>query len=251
MVGPQLAKKQGAGVEQRPPDQPEMDWQFAFERAEMLRQFQAELLASIGHELRTPLSSQMGSLQMILADLCDSPQEEREYLDTARLAVENSLHLLEEYTRLAQHQIPIQRLQLQPVQLLPLLQDVAALTILQAQDRGLRYAWSCLQEAPITDYWGYADPHGLLQALLGLCRWSIAHLRCGHLDLQMHLQHPQILLTLNLWGLPVTQSVEQQQRQYFTWRVSQRLLREMQANLNFHTLDPSSCQIKISLLAYS
>ncbi len=251
MVGQQLAEKQDVGLGPRPHDQPEMDWQFAFERAEMLRQFQAELLASIGHELRTPLSSQMGSLQMILADLCDSPQEERECLDTARLAVENSLRLLEEYTRLAQHQIPIQCLQLQPVQLLPLLRDVAALTLLQAQDRGVRYAWSCLQEAQITDYWVYADPHGLLQALLGLCRWSLAQLRCGQLDIQIQSQPPQTLLTLKLWGLPVCHSAEQQQQQHFTWRVGQRLLQEMQADLNFQALDTSSSQILISLLAYS
>lgn len=251
MVRQQLAEKQDAGLARRPPNQPEMDWQFAFERAEMLRQFQAELLASIGHELRTPLSSQMGSLQMILANLCDSPQEEREYLDTARLAVENSLRLLEEYTRLAQHQIPIQGLHLQPVQLLPLLQDVAALTLLQAQDRGVRSAWSCLQEVPLPDYWVYADPHGLLQALLGLCRWSIAHLRCGQLDLQIQPQHPRILLTLNLWGLPASLSAEQQQRQHFTWRVGHRLLQEMEANLSFQALEASSSQINISLLAYS
>jgi hypothetical protein len=251
MVGQQLAEKQGAELESPPHDQSEMDWQFAFERAEMLRQFQTELLASIGHELRTPLSSQMGSLQMILANLCDSPQEERECLDNARIAVENLLRLLEEYTRLAQHQIPIQRLQMQPVQLLPLLQEVAALTVLQAQDRGVRYAWSCLQESKHPDYWVYADPHGLLQALLGLCRWSIAQLRGGQLDLQIHPQLPQVLLMIHLWGRPNTLSAEQQQRQHFTWKVSQRLLQALQAHQSFHTLDINSSQIRISLLAYT
>jgi hypothetical protein len=54
-----------------------VDWQFAFERSEVMRAFQQELLVSIGHELRNPLSSQMGSLQLVLSDLCDSREEER------------------------------------------------------------------------------------------------------------------------------------------------------------------------------
>jgi signal transduction histidine kinase len=120
-----------------------MDWQFAFERSEVMRAFQQELLVSIGHELRNPLSSQMGALQLVLSNLCDSREEERECLQSAKEAVERLLMLLEEYTRLARHDLPIQPLRPRPTRLRPLLQEIHSLTRLQAQDRGIRYDWTC------------------------------------------------------------------------------------------------------------
>ncbi|MDX2273377.1 MAG: histidine kinase dimerization/phospho-acceptor domain-containing protein [Cyanobacteriota bacterium] len=209
----------------------EMDWKFAFERSQMLREFQSELLVSIGHELRNPLSSQMGSLQLILSDLCDSPEEEREYVGAAKQSVEKLLKLLEDYTRLARHHLPIQPLSLEVLPLQPIFQDVYHLTLLQAHDQGIRYDWSMIQTPQPCDLVALADPHGLVQALLGICRWSIRRLRYGTMLLTAQpspTAPTHIQLDLKLEGrcqFPVDPE------ESLSWRVSQTLLRQMQGDL--------------------
>ncbi|MEN9202278.1 MAG: histidine kinase dimerization/phospho-acceptor domain-containing protein [Thermostichus sp. DG_1_6_bins_120] len=229
------------------PHEEAVDWQFAFERSEVMRGFQQELLLSIGHELRNPLSSQMGSLQLVLSNLCESPEEEREYIRGAKEAVLRLIQLLEEYTRLARHDLPIQPLQPQPTLLYPLLQDVHSLTRLQAKDQGIRYDWPALGAwAHATELQGselqgsdlpplsetlrvWADPHGLLQALLGVCRWGIRTLRYGSMILEVHPSlEGQLCLEWSLEGrchIPIEPGVSA------AWRVSERLLSQMGGHL--------------------
>ncbi|MFQ3612728.1 MAG: histidine kinase dimerization/phospho-acceptor domain-containing protein [Cyanobacteriota bacterium] len=226
------------------PDTEAVDWQFAFERSEVMRAFQQELLLSIGHELRNPLSSQMGSLQLVLSDLCDSREEEREYIQSAKEGVNRLIKLLEEYTRLARHNLPIQPLQPEPTPLYPLLQDVHSLTRLQAQDQGIRYEWPALHprvhetEPQVPDLpplsetlTVWADPYGLVQALLGVCRWGIRTLRYGSMALQAYPsseQEGQLCLEWNLEGrcyVPIEPDVSA------AWRVSERLLQQMDGRL--------------------
>ncbi|MGQ9837654.1 MAG: sensor histidine kinase [Cyanobacteriota bacterium] len=223
-------------------DQEAVDWRFAFERSEVMRAFQQELLLSIGHELRNPLSSQMGSLQLVLSNLCNSPEEEREYLQSAKEAVNRQIQLLEEYTRLANHNLPIQPLQPQPTLLHPLLQEVYSLTRLQAQDQGIRYEWSALRlcveepEPQVPELPSlpktltvWADPYGLVQALLGVCRWGIRTLRYGSMVLQTYPeQEGQLCLEWRLEGrcyVPIEPNVSA------AWRVSERLFSQMGGHL--------------------
>lgn len=231
-----------------------VDWQFAFERSEVMRAFQQELLVSIGHELRNPLSSQMGSLQLVLSDLCDSPEEEREYLQSAKEAVERLIKLLEEYTRLARHDLPIQPLRPEPTRLRPLLQDVYSLTRLQAQDQGIRYEWPALQptsafEVPLLpdSLTVWADPHGLVQALLGVCRWGIRTLRYGSMALHLY-PAPEGEGRLCLeWNLEGRCHVPIQTEGCAAWRVSERLLREMGGELELCESGLYRVGIKVTL----
>jgi len=235
-------------AESSAPDAVPMDWQFAYERSEMLRSFQAGLLISIGHELRNPLSSQIGSLQMILCDLCNSPEEEREYLETSKRSVEQLVHLLEEYSHLVRYPLPVQPLHPHPIDLLPLLRDVHQLTRLQAQDQGLRYLWPDLQDAspPLLIQ---ADPIGWVQALLGLCWWGIQHLRYGTLQIgglrAEQEQHPQaeiLQFPLRFTGA-LTPSADP--RDHPHWRVCQRLLQNMQGDL--HLMECRSDRVEVEI----
>lgn len=219
-----------------------MDWQFAFERSEMMREFQTELLTSISHELRNPLSSQMGSLQMILTDLCDSAAEEREYVGAAKQSVENMLKLLDDLTTLARHHLPITNLQTQPLSIQPIIKQVYALTILQAQDQGIQYDWPLIQAQPDPVLHVDADPHGLTQALLGICRWTIRHMNFGVMSLKV----TQVSGSLD--PSPATAERHSHQIQFdlkavgrsrhltppdnsLVWQVSRRLLTEMGGEL--------------------
>ena len=65
--------------------------QLAYHKAQEMGQFKAGFLARISHELRSPLGSIIGLHQLILADLCENPEEEREFISQAH---EKSLKLL-------------------------------------------------------------------------------------------------------------------------------------------------------------
>ncbi|MFS8854417.1 sensor histidine kinase [Synechococcus sp. H55.7] len=249
------AKPDPASQPAAPADRQEaVDWQFAFERSEVMRAFQQELLVSIGHELRNPLSSQMGSLQLVLSDLCDSPEEEREYIQSAKESVERLIKLLEEYTRLARHDLPIQPLQPEPTQLRPLLQDVYSLTRLQAQDQGIRYEWPILQPPSVSEpsalpdsLMVWADPHGLVQALLGVCRWGIRALRYGSMALHLYpIAAAEGHLCLE-WNLEGRCHVPVETKGSATWRVSERLLREMGGDLELGESGLHRVVIKVTL----
>ena len=245
---------EGTMVEISAAASPQLDWQFAYERSEMLRDFQAGLLISIGHELRNPLSSQIGSLQMVLCDLCDSPQEEREYLETGKRSVEQLVRLLEEYSHLVRYPLPIQPVRPTQIDLFPLLRDVHQLTRLQAQDQGLRYLWPDLEEdAPALMFYG--DPLGFAQALLGLCWWGIRQLRYG---------------TVQIGGLPEDSFDEAKRsrslsfplrfsghigapldpREHHHWRVCHRLLREMQGDLQVLECCEGQVDVEIRIQTY-
>ena len=51
--------------------------QLAYQMASEMSKFKAGFLARTSHELRSPLSTMIGTLQLILSDLCDDPAEER------------------------------------------------------------------------------------------------------------------------------------------------------------------------------
>ncbi len=235
-----------------------LDWKFAFERSEMLREFQSELLVSISHELRTPLSSQMGALQLILTDLCDSPEEEREYVAAAQHSVEQSLHLLEAFSDLARYQPPINPLQLKRIALRPILMTVYQLTVLQAKDQGIHYHWPILNQGPTADLetpstpddWDWvlsADPDALTQALLGLSRWTIKQLHFGTFTAQLNSTAvaEAIEFSFKITG-NLSTSIDPDTS--LAWRVSQRLINEMQGQLRLEQNQPTQLQVTLALM---
>ncbi len=228
-----------------------MDWQFAFERSEMLRLLEGGLLQSVGHELKTPLNGQMGALEMILSGLCDSPEEEREYVTAARQAVDRSLGMLQDFSQIARYRLPIQDLQPQLTEVLPLLQQVRQLTTLPAQDRGIRYLWPNLDdpsESPLKPIW--ADPHGLTQALWGLCHWSITCLRYGTIQIQVLEQSQTAHLRLDIKGSPL-KSLDPEDLNEPTlripWQVAEKLIVTIGGQQTLHLPAPDQAQIEVVL----
>ncbi len=218
-----------------------MDWQFAFERSEMLRLVQAGLLQSIGHELKTPLNGQAGALEMILGDLCDSPEEEREYITAARQAVDRSVAMLEEFSEIARYWLPLGELCLQATDLQPILEQVRRLTRLPARDRGIRYHWPQLDsEQPEQDQpepkeqkvW--TDPAGLTQALWGLCHWGIGCLRYGSIRVEVSPEEAGWCWDLEIQGSPLV-SLDPDQLSdpalQIPWQVSIKLIRAMEGQI--------------------
>lgn len=229
-----------------------MDWQFAFERSEMLRLVQAGLLQSIGHELKTPLNGQAGALEMVLGDLCDSPEEEREYITAARQAVDRSVAMLEEFSEIARYRLPLGELCPQATDLRPILEQVRRLTRLPARDRGIRYHWPQLdpehpeQEHPEQEQAErkhqkvWTDPAGLTQALWGLCHWGIGCLRYGSITVEVSEGEAGWCWDLEIQGSPLVSLDPDQMSDpglQIPWQVSIKLIQAMrgQITLDRHT----------------
>ncbi len=190
--------------------------QLACRLAQEMARFQAGFLGRVAHELRSPLNQILGIHQMILADLCDSPAEEREFLAQSQAAAQQLLQLLSRVSDLSKLAYGTEKLEIQPLQVQALFQNVADRTYLQFANRNLH-----LQVAEVDPNWYVlADQGVLLQVLVNLVETPIAHLEHGTIAIAATLKDtdiptseahpPQVSLTIagafptTLWPDPIT-----------------------------------------------
>lgn len=158
-----------------------VDLQQAYFRALELGQFKAGFLARTSHELRSPINGVIGMHQLILADLCDDPAEEREFLQQAHTSVLKILGLLDELIAISKIEYGTGSLCLEPVQLAELFKEVQAAIHLQAENRNLR-----LQVViPEPEIEVLADWKQLRQVLISLLDTAIAHMDEGQICLRV------------------------------------------------------------------
>lgn len=153
--------------------------QLAYQMVTEMNQFKGGFLARISHEIRSPLNGLIGMHQLILTDLCDSPEEERQFLEQANLSALKLSKLLDQILDVAKLQYGSLKLQLQPVELAGLLREVYDLTQLQARDRNLRFAQPECEPGLYT----LIDPRWLRQVLISLIDMAIKQMPEGHISL--------------------------------------------------------------------
>ncbi|HEY9596483.1 MAG TPA: HAMP domain-containing sensor histidine kinase [Cyanophyceae cyanobacterium] len=149
--------------------------QLAYQMATQMSQFKAGFLARTSHELRSPLSSLIGMHQIILSDLCDSPEEARDFVAQANTSALKMVKLLDELIAVAKTEHGTNRLDIYPLQLTQVLQDVHQLTHLQAANRNLQLEVIL----PDSDLYVLADPRRFRQALAGIVDSAIAQMQEG------------------------------------------------------------------------
>jgi signal transduction histidine kinase len=156
--------------------------QLAYQMATEISQFKAGFLARISHELRSPLNGMIGMHQLILSDLCDSREEEREFIEQANQSTLKMVKLLDEIIDVSKAEHGTSQLDIQPVQLATLLQEVQTQTHLQAKNRNLH-----LQVfLPDPDLYVLADPRRLRQVLVSLTTAAIADMQEGSITVSVH-----------------------------------------------------------------
>lgn len=111
--------------------------QLAYQMAAQMSQFKAGFLARTSHELRSPLNSLIGLHQLILSNLCESPEEEREFITQAYQSALKLMQLIDEIISVAKTEYGSNRLDLQSLQLTDIFDRVYSLTHLQAANRNL------------------------------------------------------------------------------------------------------------------
>lgn len=161
--------------------------QLAYEMAHQLCQFKGGFLARVSHELRSPLNSLIGVHQLILADLCDDPAEERELIGQAHAAALKLMQLLDQILEVAKLEHGTVPLELQPLELGAVLQEVEQLTRLPAQNRNLRLQVSLPDVASTEIAYVLADPRWLRQVLVSFVDASIYTMSEGKIHLSTQL----------------------------------------------------------------
>jgi signal transduction histidine kinase len=153
--------------------------QLAYDMAAEMSRLKGGFLARTSHELRSPMSGLIGMQQLILAELCDNPEEERDFIKQANEAALRMVKVLDDVIDVAKVEHGTSELALQSVQLNMLLLNLYTATHLQAQNRNLSLHIPTVNEA----LYVMADPRRLQQALIHLVDGAIANLEDGSITI--------------------------------------------------------------------
>ena len=149
--------------------------QLAYQLAHEMSQFKAGFLVRTSHELRSPLNSMIGLHQLILADLCDNPAEEREFVTQAHESALKLVNLIDEILNVARTEHGTNKLEIQPLPLADVLAEVYSLTHLLAKNRN--FTLQLLPPEP--EIYILADPRWLKQVLVNLVDTCITQMHEG------------------------------------------------------------------------
>jgi signal transduction histidine kinase len=146
--------------------------ELAYQLVQEMSQFKAGFLARTTHVLRSPLNGLIGLHQLILSDLCESPEEEREFISQAHDRAMKLLKVIDEILNIARTQSATNRLNIQPQSLGELLKDVYDLTYMLAENRN--YPFEVIP--PDSSIYVLTDPRWLRQVLINLVETAITQM---------------------------------------------------------------------------
>ena len=110
----------------------------AWQDAQDANQLKNEFLANTSHELRTPLNGIIGSIRVIRDELCDSKEEELDFLQQADKAALHLLSVIEDILNIAKIEAGTLDVNIKPVDLRHVLQDVMDMQQLAFQQKGVQ-----------------------------------------------------------------------------------------------------------------
>ncbi|MGJ4729455.1 two-component regulator propeller domain-containing protein [Luteimonas sp. SDU101] len=184
-------------------------WQLAEHKREVAEQAslaKTRFLATLGHEVRTPMTGVLGMSELLAGTALDERQ--RSYVESIRRAGEHLLRLVNDALDLAR--IEADRLQLdqQPFELHALVAETAAFCAPQAQQRGLDFH---ARIDPAVPRWVMGDAGRVRQILLNLLGNAVKFTERGSVALQVQAMLPSgVRLTVRDTGPGL--NAEQKQR---------------------------------------
>ena len=149
--------------------------ELAFQMAQEMSLFKSGFLARVTHELRSPLNGLIGLHQLILEDLCESPTEEREFISQAHERALLLLKLLDQILKVARTEHGTNKLDIQPLPIGKLFQEVYELTYMLAVNRNFPFKVI----SPQPEIYALADKNWLRQVLINLLSTTIARMEEG------------------------------------------------------------------------
>lgn len=159
--------------------------------AEQASLAKTRFLATLGHEVRTPMTGVMGMTELLLRTGLDVRQ--RGYVESVRRAGEHLMRLVNDALDLARIEAGKLDLVSQPFDLRALLRDVTGLMAPVAQDRGLEFREHVDANAP---GWLTGDVVRVRQVLLNLLGNAIKFTEAGFVELRVEPLDPGVRLVV-------------------------------------------------------
>ena len=150
---------------------PDENLQLSYQRLLALERFKSGFLARTSHELRSPINTIVSLHQLILEDLCEGPEEEKEFIEQSKGAALKMLALFDQIAAVSKLDVGREPPKLEAVDLSFLLPEVEMLTVLQAKNQNVRYA----VEPPADELAVYTDAKWLKNILASLIQDAIPH----------------------------------------------------------------------------
>lgn len=147
----------------------------AYQMAAQMSLFKSGFLARTSHELRSPLNSLLGLHQLILADLCESPEEEREFVEQAHKAALKLIKLLDDIIYVSKAEQGSKYITNYPFPLSEVFEELKRLTHLQAANR----SYDLNITYPKPELYINADFKRFVQVLVSLVDTAIAYMEEG------------------------------------------------------------------------
>jgi len=144
------------------------------------QQRQREFLVNISHELRAPLNAILSFLRLILDDLCDSPEEAKQFVRNAYDSARSLLDLINEHLDSASLEAGKLELQLAEVNVATVFDQIEKLAVEQADQQKVRLTF----RPPRTRLLVRADPVKLPPVLFSLATTALRLIRQGEVRVQ-------------------------------------------------------------------
>ena len=157
-------------------------WQLTEHRRQFAEQAslaKTRFLATLGHEVRTPMTGVLGMSELLLSTPLDARQ--RGYADTIRRAGEHLMRLVNDALDLARIEAGRLELDAQPFDLRALLEEVARMAEPMARRRDLAFRWHVESDTP---RWVLGDAGRVRQVLLNLVGNALKFTEQGSVSLQ-------------------------------------------------------------------
>ncbi|WP_308255023.1 histidine kinase dimerization/phospho-acceptor domain-containing protein [Geminocystis sp. GBBB08] len=153
----------------------------ANKEAEEASRLKSEFLASTSHELRTPLNGILGFLRLILDDMADDKEEERQFIDQAYNSAIHLLNLINDILDIAKIEAGKLEFQLEAISLNDICDDIYKFAHNQAEKKNLYFNI----DLPSTydQILLHADYQRLLQVMLNLVSNSLKFTTEGGIDI--------------------------------------------------------------------
>jgi PAS domain S-box-containing protein len=148
----------------------------------------SEFLANTSHELRTPLNGMIGFLQLVLDGMCDSRDEEQEFLRQALQCSRHLLGLINDVLDIAKIEAGKLALDIGRIELQQVFDDVYTVTHVQAAQKGLKLEFEDLTGGREH---GRGDVGKVKQILINLIGNSLKFTPKGHVRVRAK-AHPEL-----------------------------------------------------------
>ncbi len=169
-------------------------------QAEQANQLKRDFLATMSHELRTPLNAVIGYSELLELGVPQPiPDASREHVRRIRLSTRHLLEVIEEMLAFSRIEVGREGVELQRVQVEPLLDEVVAMIEPLATRKGLDFNVS-KPDGP-QDWW--TDARKLRQILLNLLGNAVKFTKQGDISLTVEQRDAHVLLIVRDTGIGI------------------------------------------------